>query len=431
MPTPSARVLFFLLVAGLGQLLPAQTPGAGTPGQADTVVLSFVATGDTRLDRDNKPNNPLHVMMPGAGAKVDPTKKDLPLTQAFPESFFTDLGRTRPATDTYPYWFNAVQMRQTLTDVANLSPRPDYFFFTGDMVMGFAKDATTLSDELQDFAKAIEKTPNKPWPDQTKLVVLPGNHGMTWKHYEDGKMKTGLQPGNEAPLLDWLKSKHYNQESGNGPGANTTWQDEQKASPALKLMTDQSHLTYSFDVPGKGIHFIMLNTDTDTQLGEDENGEGYFPLGWVEKDLKDANERKDINHIFVLAHRPVKPASVIPKDKVKPSDTVNPVLSEPLRKILAKNNKVRAYISSHAHLWDVVSLADQDKTTSPNARPVQLISGNGGADLDGGSTYGFVLVKVWNSGKVTYNPYSRPAPTPYYGWPTEPAHPTADTEILK
>jgi hypothetical protein len=442
---PVHRVLFCsALAASLGVVARA----------ADPVLLSFAVTGDCRID----PTNPKIAAKDFSADWL----KDLSPDQL---GRFHHLGG---ADGKYPFFFNIVQMRQDLKDLAALQPAPSYFFITGDLVAGFQRNdqGATLKDQLEDFQTAVQTVK---LPGSLQLVPLPGNHEMTFKEFQKNYTVTvtGDDEADQATWRSWMSGNRYDTLGSNGPGSGTLigkddlagldaidTSDAQRAALAalkdqvpINLKDDQSRMTYSFD--SRSVHFVVLNTDTisSAQVEEADNDnreefqeEGLVPLAWVRQDLANAQKNDQIKHIFVLGHKPILyPRGLSSKGKPVtggPDDTLNAALAEPLRQLLIQNSKVRAYLVSHVHLWHADSLADGVKDGDASTRPVQIVAGNGGTYFekfwtpDGGPYFGFTLVKVHQSGRVTYNSYQRPAPAPIFGGPASPAQPRpASVEI--
>ena len=417
------------LLASAGLTIAAAPPPAAPGDTSDPVILAFAVTGDTRMDPTRtgapKPN------------QVAPASAFSPeLLQKF----------NKQASDKTPFFFNVVQVQQTLQDLGGMKHPPKYLFVTGDLVMGFAKDdkkdgsTGVLEEQLNDFQKAVQLA--KPSP--TKLVILPGNHEMTFKAY-DPATKTSASAEDDADNQAW---DHWVQANGYGPEALKGDRITLYPGPGKDALVglggqkhllrfDQSHLTYSFD--DGPVHFVVMNTDTDTTDGGasadgDRATEGLLPFQWVKDDIGKAQANAAIQHIFVFGHRPIqfpKDPSIDSKYKPAPEDTLNAEVAEPLRQVLVSNSKVRALLVSHVHLFHADSLAGSDAVT----RPVQIIAGNGGMSPEsfwnpaGGAFFGFTVLKVHQSGKVTYNSWQRPAPMPYFGASSAPAKATANMEI--
>ena len=398
----AARFKSFFLQATAVLVASAQAGAAGAPVLAqaadDPVLLSFAVTGDMRLDPTR----------PKASAN------------ALPPALLKEFNKPGGANDPYPFYFNLVQVRQTLADLAGMPVMPNYLFLTGDLVMGFARDNKdlTLDKQLVDFAVALTPPGLKTPP----VVLMPGNHEMTFKEY-DTQTKittTGEDNADNTAWNTWVTKNGYDQFGGNGPHMNAL----EGLAKGGKLRYDQSKLTYSFNGgPGGSVHFIVMNTDTDTTEMTDEGlgTEGLIPLTWVLNDLAQAQKTASVKHIFVLGHRPIKFPVVQGAPKAGKDDTLNEEVAEPLRRALVANDKVRALLCSHVHLFHADSLADSAPAGDATTRPVQIIAGNGGMNPesywtpDGGPFYGFTMIEVHQSGQVTYNSWQRPVPTPYYG----------------
>jgi hypothetical protein len=426
MPPIRLRYLPFLVVAGFAM---AGGPTVTQADRNDPPILTFAITGDTRINPDR----------PKLFAK------------GVPPDLLKEFNKPGGDKDPYPFYCNLVQVRQTLKDLALLQdPAPSYLFINGDLVMGFARDGgATLRNQLPDFTKAIQ---SQPTGRNLKVVLMPGNHEMTFKEYDvpTKKTTTGDDDDDQKTWRDWVKQNGYDSLGGNGPSRDAL--DNLGGDASRKLKDDHSGMTYSFNSPDGSVHFVVLNTDTaTTELTEegDETG-GLLPLPWIKADIEKAQADGAIKHIFVVGHRPVRP----PANFVKPGpdDALNAAVAEPFRKILVDNNKVRAYLASHAHLWHADTLADQGDA---GTRPVQIVAGNGGVPFEDfwhpekgkdmtwrpgletpGPFFGFTLFKVHRSGKVTYNSWQREAPVPYYAGYADPAKAQAkprerDQEIRK
>jgi len=394
MPRPLTPFLPILAVC-LSAFSAATLPAAG---EADPVILSFAVTGDTRLD----PTRPMA------------------LASALPADILREYNKPGGAKDPYPFYFNMVQVRQTFRDLARINnPAPKYLFLTGDLVMGFARDDhdQTLDRQLADFSKVVQAA----GPKAPELVLMPGNHEMTFKEYntETKVTTTGDDDADNMAWNNWVHANGFDHHGGNGPGKDAL----QDLEGGGRLKYDQSHLTYSFD--DGPVHFVIMNTDTDTTEMTDEGlgTEGLIALKWVKQDLERAQANAAIKHIFVLGHRPVLFPAVQGAPEAGPDDTLNKEVKDGLRSVLQANGKVRALLVSHVHLFHADTLAPSGDAST---RPVQIVAGNGGMlpeaywKPEGGPYFGFTLLKVHQSGRVTYHSWQRPVPSPYYaGYPDE------------
>ena len=399
---PFNRLVLAALVGGSAAAVLAQDPGP--------VALTFAFTGDSRLDPD--------------------FPKPMPVQNFLPPSLFTETGQTYNGPDTtYPWYFNVVQLKATLRDLAELKqPNFRYVFFTGDLVMGFGQGqagAAKLKAQLAGFSKVLAAQPL----GQIQTIALPGNHETTFKTFVNKKAISGADPDDTAAWQEWIKDNNldpWGAQGGNGPHAGTTiWSGHLNN---MKIKDDQSRMTYSFNSPDGSVHFVVLNTDMDSDVKSSEGYEelGLVALDWATEDINNAQKNPAIKHIFVLSHKPIIP----PADFKGPGryDAMDPDMGAALREVLVRDDKVRAMICSHCHLWHVDTLQSHLDTNVANLRPVQICAGNAGNSFESfwapeteatavwrdgethGPFFGFTLVRVYQNGKVTFNSYQRPQP---------------------
>lgn len=278
---------------------------------------------------------------------------------------------------------NVAQLQQTFTDIAQLSPKPNFVFFTGDEVLGYTNDSTNLSKELKAWGQLWEASAAK--AAGIEMVAIPGNH----------ETENTAKVAQAFLERTWMRDmSSYVARGGNGP-----------TSGVDGYVTDQSRLTYSFDF--KDAHFVTLSTDG---VGKD----WHVPTTWVSNDLA-AAKAKGAKHIFVFGHKPAYAYPGVPTDGL--------AFDTPSRDLFwnaLTTNNVEAMFSAHNHVfW----------RGQPTGKTWQVIAGNGGTALDAtvdtsipgtGSYFGYTLVQVLNSGKVIMKSYGRPVPTPYTA-PTVPA----------
>jgi len=179
-----------------------------------------------------------------------------------------DMDSSNPSTA------NVAQLTRTFEEVASLNPRPDYFFFTGDMIFGYAKDDTAkLDKEMKAWRKLYESSPLA--KTNTKFVAIPGNHELLYSKKAGG-----------ASLLAekaWARVMMPYIAGSNGP----------KPGGKDSVNTDESRLTYSFDY--KGGHFVILNTD---EVGLETEVNNY----WIADDISKARASGSKKHICVFTH---------------------------------------------------------------------------------------------------------------------------------
>jgi hypothetical protein len=305
--------------------------GESNQRPADPVVYSFVVTGCNRVD-----------------------KKDY---DAF----------TNPSTA------NIAQLERTFADIAALNPKPDFFFFAGDMVLGYA-DSLSLSYELNSWKVLYEASPMK--AAGIELVAIPGNH-------ESEDWEKIARPYAEQVWLTTM-APHIKR-GGNGPKANPKGPDS--------LITDQSNLTYSFDF--KDAHFVVMSTDP---AGRDWRP----PAHWIADDVTAAHANPSIKHIFAIGHKPAYAWDYnIPDGKNDGLDTFH--LNRDIFWNALENNKAEAMICAHNHVYHAFR---------PNNKTWMVVAGNGGSKLEKNvqpkdQFYGFTLIQVLSSGTVIEKSYGR------------------------
>jgi hypothetical protein len=282
------------------------------------------------------------------------------------------LDRADTATAVNPSTANVEQLKRTFHDIANLKPVPKLFFFTGDLVIGYAKDTSKLGSELRAWKKLYE---NSELPATgIRLVAMPGNHESMRKKKE-GK---ATQQAEEC----WVNNMAPYIAGSNGP---------KKGGPD-NLQSDQSRLTYSFDY--KDTHFLVLNTDP-------VGAESRVPNAWIAADLAKTGKNKIS---FALGHKPAyAPPNETGMDEY-------PAERDKFWSILEDYN-CKAMITAHCHQYYRIE--------PHSGKTWQIIAGNGGSVLDDGLTpeqtyFGYTLINVYKSGSIEVKGYGRPLPKQGY-----------------
>lgn len=276
-------------------------------------------------------------------------------------------------TSTNPSTANLAQLNRTFAEVAALTPKPDLFFFAGDLVMGYSPDSILLAKELRAWKANYEASPLK--AAGIELIAIPGNH----ESQNEQKIATG-----EAER-QWLQIMAPYIKGNNGPKANPSGPDN--------LRTDQSKLTYSFDF--KDAHFVIIDTDPSER-------DWRPPSHWIAGDVAAAHANPSIKHIFAISHKPAYAWDYNLKDgKNDGLDTFH-YNREILWNAFEKNN-VEAMICAHNHVYHAFR---------PNNKTWMIIAGNGGSKLEKNvqpkdQFYGFTLVQVLSSGAVIEKSYGR------------------------
>jgi hypothetical protein len=318
---------------------------------------------------------------------------------------------------TNPSSANVPELSQTLYDLASLPRTPDFFFFPGDLISGFGS-ASLIKGQLDGWA-TLYKTHPSGIANDLAFIPIAGNHETLLKIKEAGGGSREISnPVADQPWIDWLGENNWDAFAGNGPTPAGDAADE--------LQDDQSKMTYSFDVGP--VHFVVVNTDTwTTQVESDSEYTevGWVPLAWIQADIEAAQANPHVRDIFVIGHKPL----VVPNGKTDSESVINPLFTAKFEAILDANSKVRAFLASHAHLFDARKL--------PGQRGVwQVIGGNGGSPLDATWTepnpyFGFAVVNVYTNGRIEVQPYGRPAPNPYNSTDVQPATPKTPFDIYE
>jgi Calcineurin-like phosphoesterase len=294
-----------------------------------------------------------------------------------------------------PSTANLPQLERSFTEITELKPPPAIVFFAGDLVMGLNSDLGELRDQLQSWVEVYRNSALGRDP-LIRLVALPGNHEVLIG-------KKGSQSSNPGAEQVWLSVMGPYIVGANGPGSG---------GPD-GLQTDQSKLTYSFDY--RETHFVIVDTDP-------QGAPATVPVHWIGSDLQTASNDPRIKHIFVVGHKPAFPP---PFASPEQSLNSNPGNRDTFWQEL-DTAKVTAYLTSHAHVWDI---SQPDFGHEPSAARVwQVVAGNGGTKLDSGWAaigetpyFGFTLVRVMNDGNVIVTSYGRNFDPTDYLAPSPPA----------
>ncbi len=283
---------------------------------------------------------------------------------------------------TNPSTANIAQLDRTLNDVMNLSPRPNYLFLVGDLVLGKTTDTSVLGPELRAWRQHYEASPVA--ATGIKLVLVPGNH-----EFNDGTSSTLCEQ-------KWIEVMAPYIAGNNGPA---------KGGPD-NLSTDQSKLTYSFNY--QDAHFVVMNTDPAGQGSS-------VPTSWIAQDFAAARSA-GAKHIFALAH---KPAYNWTNDGTTSLTTANrdALWSE------MQTNHVEAMITAHNHVY---------RRLQPPGKSWMIIAGNGGSTLDSNlptdQNFGFSVVSVMKSGKVITKAYARNFGAKYNASSSATTYPTTERD---
>jgi hypothetical protein len=300
---------------------------------------------------------------------------------------------------------NLPQLKRSFKDIERLQPRPLYLFFMGDLVVNLEdNEGETLEKQLSAWTELWNASP---LAAKVTLIPLPGNHEMLKKIHEDKDSDEKVEVPNPATGARWLKWLHRSQFDTFAKAANGPSKDHPKSD---QLADDQSQMTYSFDVGS--VHFVVINTDTlntviehDTQVPHI----GWVPYHWIEQDVRSAQANPKVDAIFLVGHKPIMDHPMAEEKAIL--NTKKHPLGDKLQALFQANDKVRAYLCAHEHLWDCSRLAKAPRVW-------QVIAGNAGSKLNGrwdppgGTFFGFGQINVYKSGKVSLVSYQRPTPSP-------------------
>lgn len=354
-----------LIVSSMGW---AATPQEDEHDGHDPVVLRFSTVGDSRQD----------------AVAFDPTAGPL-------------SGQDKIWLQNSKAWSRI--MRSIQAQQSNL------LFFNGDMIMGYGLAGPTPSNSVADVVGsdlmafyrqyAFWRGMVAPLMEAgTYVVPVAGNHEVQSKPL--GKK---AQVENENAwranmgdlIIDTTRFKQI-------VGVEATHINVQNNGSYDGLATDQSQLSYSFDVGDS--HFAVINTDA---VGKDN----VAPAGWLASDLGAATAR-GARHYFVFGH---KPAYTYYFGTNTPA---NPGISG-LDKLPASRDAFwnlieqyhATYFCGHEHEFHMMQ---------PKGSAWQVLVGSGGSPFDAqpgettlnpstDRTYAWATVTIRRSGKVDITAY--------------------------
>ncbi len=276
---------------------------------------------------------------------------------------------------TNPAGVNWVQLDRSMEDIAKLDPKPSCVFFNGDEIFGYEHDTTKLLKAFSIWRDSVEASPVV--KARIKFVAIPGNHET-----EVDSVGGGKTPSSDAERV-WLEAMAPLLNGSDGP----------HAGGPDSLATDQSRLTYSFDLNDS--HFVLMNTDP---VGQD----AHVPAHWIADDLAKAR-KNGAKHLFAIGHKPAFAfdGSMSGLAGGNRSDFWNAM----------EANHAEAMIGSHVHVFE--------RFQPHHSGTWMVISGNGGSPLEKGLSpnkqyYGYCVISILKSGKVIVKSYGRDLPPEGY-----------------
>jgi hypothetical protein len=331
-----------MLLLCLGQL-PAQA------AKPDPVVMSFATVGDSRAD---------------------------------PETAETRQDKA--------YLQNTRALARILREIQ--ATRPTALFFNGDMIMGYGAVRTNMYRQYAYWRGMVAGL----MENGTYVVPVSGNHEMQQKG-KDAAGKTGkvarieneqLWRENMGDLiLDLDRWKAVT-------GTQATAFDIDNAPAAGGpdgAQTNQSQLTYSFDVGGS--HFAVIDTDP---VGND----GHGPAHWLAEDFEKARAR-GARHFFAFGHKPAY--TYYYKDGVEPDGMdIYPDNADAFWSVMEQYGA--AYFCGHQHIFNA-----RQPAAAHGGKAWQVVVGSGGSPFTAKAgdsrnpqdrMYAWAVVRIHASGKV-------------------------------
>ncbi len=272
---------------------------------------------------------------------------------------------------------NLPELQRTFREVCALNPKPVYFFFVGDLVLGLDNDPKKLSKQLKAWVKQYNDIAFSPISQSgIKMIAVPGNHESLYKTGK-GKNKEEI-PWKALPY--WMNEMFF-------------FIPDVKLNRVGGKDSMDNLMTYSFNYANT--HFVMLNTDTYNKKGKI----GQAPAKWINSDLQAAGANKGINHIFLLGHKP----SFVDAKSAGSDDVMDTAVTNMIWPVM-ESNKAEAMLSAHSHQYY--------RCQPHSGKTYQVIAGNGGSPyeskLDSAHQFfGYTIVYVLKNNKVVIKSMGR------------------------
>lgn len=320
----------------------------------DPVVMSFATLGDSRSD---------------AGAAI--TKQD-------------------------KLWLQNTKALTRILREIKLN-KPDALFFNGDMIYGYNNDKSVLNRQYAYWRGLVADM----METGTYIMPVPGNHEMQEKFTDDkGKIVKLARASNEDSwrenMGDLIVDENKWQEITGKKMTAFHIDNAPVVGGQDQIQTQQSQLSYSFDVEGN--HFVVINTDP---VGND----GHAPTHWLEEDFAKAKERGAKN-FFIFGHKPAYTYFFKENMELDGFDQY-PENKKHFWDIIEKYKAT--YFCGHQHIFGVMQ-----PEKSSGGKAWQIIVGTAGSPFSAGSKeskdpqnrmYAWGLVKIHASGKVNFEAY--------------------------
>ena len=418
------------LVAGFGLgIVMATAGGVAYAGYVDPVIFSFATVGDSRQDPDYP--DATQILPPATvGGKL--------LTQ---DKIWTQNSKA---------WGRILRSVQ--------KQKPNMFFVNGDMIMGYRNavvpaswssgptlsqvvnsDITQLYVQYAFWRGMVANV----METGTYMMPVPGNHETECKSSisqngvacPNGEKKSTVDNENvwRANMSDLIGDLTANQRFSSIVGTAAANVRGLTAASAPQMTdtvggTDQSYLSYSFDITTSGaiLHFAVVNTDPTLN-------DSHAPTTWLTRDFRDAAARgvsanKPVKY-FVFGHKMAFTYNYHATGSIAAGGLdVDTTARNNFWRLIAQYNA--AYFCGHEHTTRVARYGDPTNTYT-NKKAWQVLVGSGGSPFDayrtcagmigGGAAtscpaepatasqydrwYAWALVKVHRSGKVDMDLY--------------------------
>jgi len=364
----------------------AATPVVNIAGN-DPVVLSFATVGDSRQD---------------------PTTQDI---------------SQRPLSAQDAHWLqNSKAWSRIMREV--VQKKSKLLFFNGDMIMGYGNadlpatwpatvDGLMATDVARTYAqyafwRGMVATTLEAG---TYVVPVPGNHEVQCSTKVNASCSSANGGKNALAVNEnaWranmgdliIDSPRFSAIVGQA-AANFTVNNNPcpAGGPCVDgLSTDQSQLSYSFDVGGS--HFAVINTDG---VGRDS----HAPTAWLTQDFANARGRGAKN-FFVFGHKPAYSYYYAGSDTTKANGLDADLTARNAFWDLIETYGA-TYFSGHEHIFNV---------QQPRNAAWQVLVGSGGSPFDASNPnqpgllptdrmYAWAQVSVHQSGRVRIEAFGFP-----------------------
>lgn len=302
-------------------------------------------------------------------------------------------------TSSVPSTANKYALQRIFSELTAKEDQPELFFFLGDLVLA-ESTLPNLDSQLKAWDSLYKSDAFS--SSNIELVAVPGNHEMLYsKEVKPNKWKEFPLKGSTDIWLTHMKSY---------------MPVGRKTAPSSDTLDNR--LTFSFKRHNVG--FVVMNSDSyNPDRPSNPYGlglEGQVPVTWVNDQVKAFKADTEVDHIFVLAHRPYYVDGTIETGHsgLPQGGELWPVFQE---------NKVVALLSAHVHdyqRWQPIN-------DSLGGGTYQIVAGNGGSE-GAAPFFGYSTISVMSSGKLAFDSVGFCIGNPYTS--AVPDHPTTSRDKI-